>query len=54
VGEDFKPSTGIGIPIHTRICLEMNTHTGILDYFINDKHIKDCVVNVSKDMYFRI
>jgi hypothetical protein len=25
---------------------------GTLDYFINDKHIKDRVVNVPKDVYF--
>jgi hypothetical protein len=27
---------------------------GILDYFVNDKHIKDCVVNVPKDVYFGV
>jgi hypothetical protein len=26
VGKDFKPSTGINIPINTRVCLEVNTH----------------------------
>jgi hypothetical protein len=54
VGKDDKPSTGIGIPTHTRVCLEVNTHTGTLDYFINDKHIKDRVVNVPKDVYFGV
>jgi hypothetical protein len=31
-------------------------YIGTLDYFMNDKHIKDrdCVVNVSKDMYFGV
>jgi hypothetical protein len=52
VGENFNSFTGIGIPTHTRVCLEVNTHTGTLDYFINGKHIKDCVMNVSKDVYF--
>jgi hypothetical protein len=51
VGEDYKPSTGIGIPTHTRVCMEVNTHTG---YFINDKHIKDRVVNVQKNVYFGV
>jgi hypothetical protein len=34
--------------------LEVNTHMGTLDYFINDKHIKDRVVNVPKDVYFGV
>jgi hypothetical protein len=54
VGKNFKLSTGIGIPTHTRVCLEVNTHTGILEYFINDKRIKDRVVNVPKDVYFGV
>jgi hypothetical protein len=51
MGKEYKLSTSIGISTHTRVCLEVNTHTGILDYFINDKHIKDRVVNVPKDVY---
>jgi hypothetical protein len=54
VGKDYKPDAGIAIPTHSRVCLEVNTHTGTLDYFINDKYIKDCVVNVSKDVYFGV
>jgi hypothetical protein len=54
VGKDLQSGTGIGIPTHSRVCLEMNTHTGTLDYFINDKHIKDRVVSVPKDVYFRV
>jgi hypothetical protein len=54
VGEDDKPYTDIGIPTHTRDSLEMNTHTGTLDYFINDKDIKDRVVKVPKDVYFGV
>jgi hypothetical protein len=54
VGKDFKLYTGIGIPTHTRVCLEVNTHTGTLDYFINDKHVKDRVVNVPKNVYFKV
>jgi hypothetical protein len=54
VGTDIKPYTGIGISTYTHICLEVNTHTGTLDYFINDKHIKDRVVNVPKDVYFGV
>jgi hypothetical protein len=54
VGKDYKSFTGISIPTHTRVCLEVNTHTATLDYFINDKHIKDCVVNVPKDVYFGV
>jgi hypothetical protein len=54
VGKNNKPLTGIGMSIHTRVCLEVNTHMGILDYFVNDKHIKDGVVNVPKDVYFGI
>jgi hypothetical protein len=49
-----KPWTGIGIPTHSGVCLEVNTHTGTLDYFMNDKHIKDRVVNVPKDVYFGV
>jgi hypothetical protein len=50
----YKTNTGIGTPTHSRAYLEVNTHTGILDYFINDKHIKDRVVNVPKDIYFGV
>jgi hypothetical protein len=51
VGKDAKPDIYIGI---VTVCLEVNTHTGILDHFINDKHIKDRVVNVPKDVYFGV
>jgi hypothetical protein len=54
VGGNCKSSTGIGISTHTRVCLEVNTHMGILDYFINDKHIKDRVMNIPKDVYFGV
>jgi hypothetical protein len=54
VGKDYKPWTSIGIPTHSRVCLEVNIYTGTLDYFINDKHIKDRVVNVPKDVYFGV
>jgi hypothetical protein len=27
---------------------------GILDYFINNRYIKDCVVNIPKDVYFGV
>jgi hypothetical protein len=54
VGQDYKYYTGIGIVTHTRVCLEVNTHMGTPDYFINDKHIKDHVVNVPKDVYFGV
>jgi hypothetical protein len=52
VGKDGKPLNGISIINHTRVCLEVNT--GTLDYFINDKHIKDRVVSVPKDVYFGV
>jgi hypothetical protein len=54
VGKGNKPLIGIGIPTHSRVCLEVNTHTRTLDYFINDEHIKDRVVNLPKDVYFGI
>jgi hypothetical protein len=54
MGKYDKPHTGIGIPTHSGVCFEVNTHTGILDYFVNDKYIKDCVVNVLKDVYFGV
>jgi hypothetical protein len=54
VGKNYTPSASIGIFTHTRVCLEVNTHMGTLDYFINDKHIKDRVVNVPKDVYLGI
>jgi hypothetical protein len=54
VGKYDKPYTGIGIPTHSRVCVEVNTHTATLDYFINDKHIKDHVVNVPKNVYFGV
>jgi hypothetical protein len=54
VGKNSKFWIGIGIPTHTHVCLEVNTHTGTLDYFINEKHIKDRVVNVPKDVYFGV
>jgi hypothetical protein len=54
VGKDYKGFTGIGIPINTHVYLEINTLTGRLDYYVNNKHIKDCVVNVPKDVYFGV
>jgi hypothetical protein len=54
VDKDFKPPTGIGIGTNSNVCLEVNTLTETLDYFIKDKHIKDLVVNVPKDMYFGV
>jgi hypothetical protein len=54
VGKDSKPDTGIDIPTHTCVCLEVNSPKKTLDYFINDKHIKDRVVNVPKDVYFGV
>jgi hypothetical protein len=48
--KNCKPWTSIGNG--GGVCLEANTHTGTLDYFINNKHIKDCIVNVLKDVYF--
>jgi hypothetical protein len=54
VGKNNKSYTVIGISTHTRVCLEVNTHMGTLNYFMNDKHIKDRVANVPKDVYFRV
>jgi hypothetical protein len=54
VDKNDKPWIGIGIPTHNCVCLEVNTQTGTLDYFINDKHIKDRVVNVPKDVYIGV
>jgi hypothetical protein len=54
VGEYYKSSIGIGFPTRTRVCLEVNTHTKTLDYFMNDKHIKVRVVNIPKDVYFGV
>jgi hypothetical protein len=54
VGKNNKPLTGIGIGSNSSICLEVNTHTGTLDYFINHNHFKDRVVNVPKDVYFGV
>jgi hypothetical protein len=53
MGIYVKSWTASGIPTHTRVCLEMNT-PGTLDYFINDEHIIDRVVNVPKDVYFGV
>jgi hypothetical protein len=54
VGNMLKASSVIGISPKNPVCLEVNTHTGTLDYFINDRHIKDRVVNVPKDVYFGV
>jgi hypothetical protein len=54
LGKYHKPPTGIGIPAHSCVCLEVNTHTKTLYYFINNKHIKGRVVNVPKDVYFGV
>jgi hypothetical protein len=54
VGKSDKPDIGTGIPTHTHVCLEVNTRTKTLDYFMNDKHIKDRVVNIPKDVYFGV
>jgi hypothetical protein len=54
VGKNSISHTGIGIPTHTCVCLEVNTHTQVLDYFINEKHVEDRVVNVPKDVYFGV
>jgi hypothetical protein len=48
VNKHPKTYTEVSIPTHTRVCLEVNTHTGTLDYFINDKHIQDRVVNAPR------
>jgi hypothetical protein len=54
VDKNNKPPTGIGIGTHSGVFLEMNTHMGTLDYFVNNNHIKDRVVNVLKDVYFGV
>jgi hypothetical protein len=54
VGKDNKPLTGVEILTHSHVCLEVNTHMETLDYFMNDKHIKNSVVNVPKDVYFGV
>jgi hypothetical protein len=54
VGKNFEPYTDIGISTNSRVCLEVITHTGTLDYFINNNHIKGRVVNVPKDVYFGV
>jgi hypothetical protein len=54
VGRDENFFVEFGIPTHSRVYLEVNTHTGTLDYFINDEHFKDRVVNVPKDVYFGV
>jgi hypothetical protein len=54
IGISTKSWTGIDIPTHTCVYLEVNTHTSTLDYFINGKYIKDYVVNVPKDAYFGV
>jgi hypothetical protein len=54
VSKNFKPSTLIATGTDTCVCLEVNTHTETLDYFVNDKHIKDRIVNVPKDVYFGV
>jgi hypothetical protein len=54
VGKYSKPYTGIGIVTDSSVCLEVNTHTGTLDYFMNGKHFKDRVINVPKDVYFGV
>jgi hypothetical protein len=50
VGKEDKFLTGIYIGIYSGVCLEVGT----LDYFMNDKYIKDYVVNILKDAYFGV
>jgi hypothetical protein len=54
VGQDPKHFTNICIRTNSRVCLEVNTHTRTLDYFINNKHVKDRVMNVPKNVYFGV
>jgi hypothetical protein len=55
VGKDYKHRSGAVTPnTDGLVCLEVNTHMGTLDYFVNDKHIEDRVVNVPKDVYFGV
>jgi hypothetical protein len=54
MGNNCKPWTEISILTQTCVYLEVNTHTGTLYYFINDKHYKDRAVNVPKDVYFEV
>jgi hypothetical protein len=54
VGKKFKPHTNIGIPKNARVSLEVNTVDQTLDFFIDDKHFEQRVVNVPKDVYFGV
>jgi hypothetical protein len=54
VDKEFKNDIPIRIGTNGHVCLEVNTHTGTLDYFTNDKHVKGRVVNVPKDVYFGV
>jgi hypothetical protein len=54
VGKSRKNDIFIGIDTYSCVYLEVNTRKRTLDYFINDKHIKDRVVNVPKDVYFGV
>jgi hypothetical protein len=51
---ETKPYTGIGIGTDSGVSLEVSTPTGTLNYFMDDKRIKDRVVNVPKDVYFGV
>jgi hypothetical protein len=35
MNKDYKPPTGPGICSHPHVCLEVNTHTGTLDFSFN-------------------
>jgi hypothetical protein len=54
VGKNGKSWIDIGILIYIRVCLEVNMDTKTLEYFMNDEHIKNRVVNITKDVYFGV
>jgi hypothetical protein len=48
------PYTDMVICTNTRVSLEIDTHRGRLDFFINGNHFKDYVVKVPIDVYFGV
>jgi hypothetical protein len=61
VGKSNKPWTGIGIGTNSCVCLEVNTHTGILDscefkgiIVFKDFEVENGVLGLEQDVYLNI
>jgi hypothetical protein len=53
-GKSEVYSSNEGYPSGSLFALELNTMTGILYFFVNNKQIGHCVKNIPKGVYFGV